>query len=357
MMIYKRENRDVTDTLLWLLKNRASVVERSLGYELAARQYMALERISRMSGREDMGDDALYRAGNSLLLAGKYRESLDLLGRAEGEAAKNGSEKALAAICQVQSANLRMMGQYQEAISSIDRAIDIQERLGDIQAVLKYQNNKGLILWRMGEQEEALGCYKISLDNARKSGDQAAESNCLNNIGLIYQDQERLEEALSCHLRALELRRPLKDLGLIISSLINAGNTLVQLEKLGEGERLWEEAMVLSQKMGDFASLAMLKHNRADLWYRRGEHLEALSLFRKALDIKRELGLRSYLASSMMGIAKTLYGLRRGKDDLQESRRLANEITEMQESGRKYREEAADLLGMLNEYESNEKGG
>ena len=347
---------EVTDKLLWLLKQRASVVERSLGYEQAAIHFMSLERVAKLLGNEEASEDAFCRAGNSLMMAGRYWESLELLENAEKKT-KHASENSMAAICQVQSANLRMMGRYQEALEKIEKAIEIQRMLGDQKAVLRYQNNKGLILWRMGELDEALSFYQLSLDNARKSGDQAIESNCLNNIGLIYQDQDRLEEALKCHLKALALRRPLHDLGLITSSLINAGNTLVQLDRLGEGERLWQEAMELSHKMGDFASLAMLKHNQADLRYRRGEYRDALSMFRSALDIKRELGLRSYLASSMMGIAKTLFELRKGDDDIEESRRLAGQIVEMPESGSKYKEEAAALLGMLKEQKSNEKGG
>ncbi len=173
---------------------------------------------------------------------------------------------------------------------------------------------------RAGELlEEALN---LRLELFGENHLEVAES--LNSLGELARRKGSFDESVDLQRRVLRIHRLLirKDDQRLARSLSNLALTLVQAGQHTEAEPLLEEALAMARRAGASElrgpwreAKSVLLNNLGGLRFESGRYAEAASLFREAIEIRREhLGDRHpVLANAVHNLGKTL--LRLGRRD------------------------------------------
>jgi tetratricopeptide (TPR) repeat protein len=306
--VKQRSAAGVMPALFDLYFNRGEVQDKISGYQQSLANYNRMDRLAAALGDDQQRLRARVEQGFRLTQLGRLDEALVLhRSVADGPAAAGSGETALRNTHYLAIA-LRMLGRYDEALAMHDRYLSAATP--DSERYFNGINSRGQTLWRMGRYQESIDCYQIVLDWSVRGTRPVMEATAHNNLGLVYDDMERLAEARAHHEQALRLREAHHDIGALCSSYLNLGNILVEQGDHAGGMALWDQAGELSRRLGDTATEAMIETNKADVLYRRGEYPAAAAMFLRSLGMKEALNLRTYLASSLVGLAKTHYELR-----------------------------------------------
>jgi tetratricopeptide (TPR) repeat protein len=341
----------VVPALFRLYYHRGEVLERSSGYQPSLDNYRAMGRLAAALGERAQLLRARIETGYRLTLLGRYDEALAV--HRDAAAELDGGEIALRSRnWQCLAIVLRLLGRYEEALDAHRRAAQGDD---DEARVHSGKNSLGHTLWRMGRYDEAVGCFREMLAWAESHSLIIHEATAHNNLGLVYADMERLAEARTHHEKALRLRTMFHDAGAVCSSYLNLGNILVQQDDAAGGVALWGRAREISRRLGDAATEAMIENNLGEVAYNAGDYPAALAHFGRSLAMKEALNLRSYLASSLEGLAKTHYELRADPAHRELCRRNAQRLLALDAARPRQQQTAREILDSLGDPEPGPK--
>jgi G-protein signaling modulator 2 len=248
---------------------------------------------------------------------------------------------------------LRQLGRYEEALA-------VQERLSKIADIseesrFNWLNSLGHTFWRMGRYQDAAGCFQQVLEWSSNCSNPVLQATAHNNLGLVYSDMERLDEARDQHQRSLHLRMDFHDSGAICTSYLNLGNVMVQLDDFDSGLGLWEKALGICKRLGDKATEAMIENNMGEVSYKKGDYPKAAAHFYKSLKMKEELNLRSYLDTSLEGLAKTYYEMRDQPGCAEQCRHFGQLLLALDTARPQKRENVTSILAALDAAKENSR--
>lgn len=333
----------VVPALFRLYYDRGEVLERSAGYRPSLENFRAMERLAAALGQRAQRLRARIEAGYRLTLLGRYDEALAV--HRDAAAELGGTDQALRSRNgQCLAIVLRTLGRYDEALAAHRSAAEGDD---DEARVHSGRNSLGHTLWRMGRNQEAIECFRATLEWAERHSLIIHEATAHNNLGLVFADMERLDQARVHHEKALLLRMMFHDAGAVCSSYLNLGNILVQQEDVAGGVALWGQAREICRRLGDAATEAMIENNLGEVAYNAGEYRAALGHFQRSLGMKEALNLRSYLASSLEGLAKTHYELRADPAHRELCRSNAERLLALDAARPRQKETAREILGCL----------
>jgi tetratricopeptide (TPR) repeat protein len=304
-----------------------------------------MERLASELGAEGQRLRARVEAGYRLTLLGRLDEALEahrlLTGELVGmehDVARNRNEQCLAIV-------LRLLGRYEESLAAHDRSGE--GSAGDGARHNTWLNSRGHTLWRMGRYREAVESFQEVLSWAGRDSLIVHQATAHNNLGLVYSDMEMLEKAREHHQESLRLRTVLHDSGAICSSYLNLGNVMVQSGESRAGKELWGKALDISRQLGDAATEAMIENNMGEVSYNSGDFPTALAHFRKSLGMKEKLNLLSYLDTSLEGLVKTFYELRKDPECLKQCRLYAERLLALEAARPQKKENIRGMLAVL----------
>lgn len=154
-----------------------------------------------------------------------------------------------------------------------------------LQAVL------GEVYEKLGQMPRAAEMFEQGLKNPDLAPDE--EERLQANLALAYANTTRPEQAIAPGRRALELalQRHPPDLGRIANAENRLGISLTNLGRLAEAHRLLESSLERRITTEGEMSLnaAQVMHNLARVDWRAGNLADAERLFRRSLEIKREI--------------------------------------------------------------------
>mmetsp|Transcript_15186 Transcript_15186/g.51212 ORF Transcript_15186/g.51212 Transcript_15186/m.51212 type:complete len:725 (-) Transcript_15186:178-2352(-) len=216
------------------------------------------------------------------------------------------------ALAYVRMGNLfRKQGYLKPSISSYGRSLQIQRTLlqtssgkikqatetGDLELLAKTLNNLGEAYHALGRLDEAklrmTEALQIKIKLYGKVHTEVAATQ--ENIGLILRDMQSYKDALKYVKNSLEMREKLlgKNHRDVARSHVNLGAILLQLKDRNGAMAHWTEAVKVFGSIGDAnledgdrELLARALNNMATIKESLGDCNGALTLYRKALDIK-----------------------------------------------------------------------
>lgn len=234
-------------------------------------------------------------------------------------------------------------GDFAEARSYYEQSLRICQEIGRRRGEGNAFNNLGLVLHRQEEYAKARACYEQSLLIYRETGDRRGESDTLGNFGLVAQDQGDYAQAITYNEKSLRIcqeigNRPsegnaLSNLGVIAYYLGDYAQARGHLEQAlnvcheindrrGEGwalsnlgllfhhlddriaQKYSQQAVLIAQTLGDRRlqghALTSLGHALAGLQ----DLDEAARVYRRALDLRHELGQSHRAMESQAGLAR-----------------------------------------------------
>lgn len=210
------------------------------------------------------------------------------------------AERVMAIRMQVSQA-LSKMGEADERIVYLQSWVIEAREAGDTRALAIALQQQGMTLFRMGQKAQSLAVLEESLQAACTLQDIRMQAESLINIAMAYGESGQSLEALKALDQATELA-PKDDIDLRMRSASNRGFILNQLSRPQEALVSFQEALALSEQLGDFWAQAVLVGNVGIELWSMGLPDQAHATLLRALELKRRVGDRRELALSLSNV-------------------------------------------------------
>ncbi len=205
---------------------------------------------------------------------------------------------------------------------ALDIAAESGPRLAEAQALLGLGHlyaNKGRFTLARANVEDAVGI-------ARRAGDVELQVQCLEALGALDLDEGEVDDAQATFERGLAVAGERGDLA--ARMLLGLSNHAVRRGDPAAGRQLLERALPHAERAGDRVLLGRIINNLGIAALDEGRPAEALSEFRRALELRRGLGYRPGEVINLHNIGDVLLrmgDLGRSWAAFEQSRDLARE--------------------------------
>ncbi|MFN2566228.1 MAG: tetratricopeptide repeat protein [Gemmatimonadaceae bacterium] len=193
---------------------------------------------------------------------------------------------------------------FDAAFDCFEAALAVSTACGDEAGVGHALNVKAIAHFRLGRLDEAEQLYLQARDHARRSGEAKLAAMTAQNLGVIANIRGDLEQALGYYEASLADYRALGLTKYICTTLNNLGVLYTRMERWETGERAYDEAVEISQVLGDLPTRILLEVNRASHWIARREYGRA----REACDLATSLSQQTQ-DTHALGEAHKCYGV------------------------------------------------
>ena len=220
----------------------------------------------------------------------------------------------------------------QEALSYYRMA---EEYLGHLQLqavwlqALRLYLNRGRLHQLMGQYAAAEADLQFALAIARAHDDTRAQAEAYNVLAESYWWQSRNGDLLEAARKAYEIARDGGHIAEMAASTRMMGVTFQTLGKSDRARRYLDEAYRLAAGLNDEPLRATVLNELGINRAAAGELDEALDLFQRCLEIRRQIGLKDKIASALVNIAQVhqrLGDISRSLAAFQEAIALAREV-------------------------------
>ena len=220
---------------------------------------------------------------------------------------KAGFQKGESDALKIYGNALQNKGDFNAALKYYQDALVIAEGIADKNLVPGILNNIGLVHYNLGNYADALSKFYDAIKGAETSGNLYVKAAALNNIASIYFEQEKLEEAKLKYKEMLEIYRKLGNQGRVILAYNNIGDVelkqnrpLEALENLRIGHR-----SALELESPEF--IEMTARTLAGIYTALDSVEKAEKYFLQSIEIAREKGYGVPYSQSLIGLADLFY--------------------------------------------------
>jgi predicted ATPase/transcriptional regulator with XRE-family HTH domain len=256
---------------------------------------------------------------------GWLQEGLDTLGRAVDvlETARGQlpldrtNQVALGHLLTSRSLLASRLGQYEQAQAMLERSLEILRPLHEPRVLVESITFLGMALELTGDYARALDLYSEGLEIAKEIGDRWFTALCFTCVsGLVGFTQVSVTPETR-HQRwrsAVADWRRIGDPRLTAIALNNLSLSALWLGKFDEARLAQEESVALSSSIGDRWGLGFAYRGLAIILQAQGDHLQAVDIFHKSLDILRQLGARQDVARVLAEMGRSVFALGNGAE-------------------------------------------
>ncbi|MBW2262219.1 MAG: sigma 54-interacting transcriptional regulator [Deltaproteobacteria bacterium] len=193
-----------------------------------------------------------------------------------------------------------------EAAAGVTEALGLARRVHDGRLRTRAHWILAMIHQRRGDLYEAAASYRQSIDICTRTDDTGNMANLLLNLGTLLHRMGEVEEALDRYLGAMDYARSAGRAGEAVLARINLGLLLAQLG-LSERARL-EAGLALAEaeRLGRQDLVARATGVAAEAAWWSGGQEQAVSGWRRSLEIHERLGARWEAAETRLDLAASL---------------------------------------------------
>jgi predicted ATPase len=227
------------------------------------------------------------------------------------------------------------LGQYEQAQAMLERSLNILRPLKEPRVLVESISFLGVIMELTGNYARALELYSEGLEVASTIGDRWFAAFCLTCLTALVGVTQNMVKPEITHERLLSAVadwRAIGDPRFTAITLNNLSWNALTLGRYVEARAALEESARLSSSVGDRYALGFAYRGLGIIAQEKGEHQQAVELFRKSLDTLTELGARQDVARVLAEMSRSVFAL--GDDaeaerDWRESLRVAVETKGM----------------------------
>lgn len=176
--------------------------------------------------------------------------------------------------------------------STLARAATLLPELEDAQEQSFYLTTLGAREMRQKDYDAALECALKSQQLSRAAGDLWGEGYAIYMESLIYSRMGQLAHTLERVTVALEFARRSGNERSQVAPLNLLADALCVQGRYDQAEKIYIEALGISQRYKDRYNQAMILNNLATIYHMRGDHLHEKETLEKSILICREIGDR-----------------------------------------------------------------
>jgi len=256
--------------------------------------YAEVLKICRMMNYRRGLSNALTATGNFLLLQDRAIEALPYFVESTSVLGELGD------LCNEATAWRMVATIYQQTCRAFGKALEAWRRaylllalLGDRCSAIRVLSEMGrLARDHVADPTQAVEYFTTALDCAREAGDAHLRGDLLNALGITHWKSGAYELALAQYEAALVQYREAGDLSETALALNSLGVTLKSLRRYDEALAHLEQAVHAAHQANHRLFLGHALAAIGDVYRERGEGVEAVTHYRRSLDIRREIGDR-----------------------------------------------------------------
>jgi tetratricopeptide (TPR) repeat protein len=251
-------------------------------YERGGVQEKALEYLERA------GDKAQAQYANATA-EGYYRdvvERLDTLGQVQDAARVRGKLGAV----------LTTMARFEEALSVLEQAAEASRVAGDQEGLARSLAHIGWVYTFRGAPDEGIARLQSGLESLATSATSPGLAEVYLALAPLFSTSGRYGECLAVAERAYDLALALEDERLLGRAALLRGLGLQLIGQVDAAQLCREEALRLSEKVGDFFCLSITLGDEAEALYRQGEFEQSWSYNARALALAERRGDHTWIA-------------------------------------------------------------
>lgn len=210
-----------------------------------------------------------------------------------------------AGICQLFLGEvLFFQGIYSESAERFLLAEEIFIRLGSRELLIENYNFQGRLLYKTSSPEDALIMHQKAYDLALEDSNILGQAISLGWIGGMYEKMGAYEKALTCQWTAKKLLDDNQLHSLTADLNENLGSIYEDLEAFDSAFYYFDIAYKLNLSSGDSLKLINTINNLGDIYRKKGQLKNALTVSSQALELSRKLQDPYQMSSAMRDVAK-----------------------------------------------------
>ena len=191
------------------------------------------------------------------------------------------------------SGNLGVMyyiqGDYNKALDYYLKQYEISEIIGDKVGLSKSIANIGLIYHTHGDYEKALDFYLKNVRICEETGEKSGLSKTLCNIGVLYRDLSDYSQAMKYYERFLNICETINDKQGIASAYGNVGNLLSVQGQFAEAMKYFQSQLNLCEEIDFKNGISKSLGSMGRIYFDLGEYQLAMEFLKKECLLNQEL--------------------------------------------------------------------
>ncbi len=228
------------------------------------------------------------KQGTALVEAGQYRAGLEYLWKALREVRADGDRFNEVVVLSLVADAYARLGQYKQELNCLAEARGLARKIGAT-------GNEGVMLEKMGEayfsmgdNESAVQSFAAALPLLKKSGELLYAAPALfGNSASVLAAEGMYEEALELYDKALEV--PTLQPGNKVGILFSKGNVRFLQKDYAAALKLYEEALILAQKLPYPALQAGPLAGVGSVYEKQGRFEEALAYYERSIETQEKV--------------------------------------------------------------------
>lgn len=231
---------------------------------------------------------ALDSQGWCWYIRGEYSQALALHERSLAIRQIAGNPEEIADSYNSLSAVYSDMGNYPEAVQSLLNALTLAEQSENLQDQVRFLANIGTTYVEVGEYETAQGYLKRALELSEQIDYKKSQLFIISSLALIYKERKEYDKAVMQARRCLEMMPEVTPLYQKAETLIVLGESQIFLDAALEAETHLNQALEISQQIGDNTTRAKALLGLGRLYHSQGNEDRAKDELLKALKLAEE---------------------------------------------------------------------
>ena len=213
---------------------------------------------------------------------GLWQEMYDLLSDGLRETQKRGDTRSEAIFLFYQARTDSNQGQSQQAFRKAEHSLRLFRDIQDEQGTANLEHFHGMLL-RREDPQAAYQCFQEALNLSTKFNNTGGQASAIYEIGRLEEEMGNLTKAEHLYRKALAIFQELNLPREQATLLFQLGRLLWDIEYLHNALQIYKSLM-------DERGCAQALHQLGRLYQRKGDHIQAYSLYHQALQIFKRLG-------------------------------------------------------------------
>ncbi|HEY6571976.1 MAG TPA: tetratricopeptide repeat protein, partial [Candidatus Eisenbacteria bacterium] len=266
------------------------------------------------------------KAAQALIEKGDAAAALRHLARARARTVADPNPELMARIFLQNARALIELSQYEEALSTCERAFAIFKERNLLAPLAHTYNCFGRIYYRLGELDRAKEYYEAALHLFRWDlNDDEGVIRAHNNLGVLYRHLSDWRQATWHLLRSMELSQRLGNFAYLAVSNANLGNVHLKAGTWDEAREHYDRALTSYVQIGRDAGVARMRTGLATIATYRHDYAAAEAHLAAAQQITARLGNSREAALVLFGQAE----LQHERGQLEAALRLYDEALDV----------------------------
>jgi predicted ATPase/transcriptional regulator with XRE-family HTH domain len=222
------------------------------------------------------------------------------------------NQVALAHILTSHAVLATRVGQQEQAQATLERSLEILRPLDEPRVLVETVTMMGLVNEFTGNFPRASEFYTEGLEIATRVGDRWYVALCrllLAGEGSLRLPMSKPEDAHERLQAVVTDWRTIGDPRLTAVALNNLSWMAVRLGRFDEAREALEESVLLNTSIGDRWNLGFAYRGLGLIAQAQGYHLQAVDMFRKSLDMFREIGARQDQARVLVEMSQSMFAM------------------------------------------------